>query len=321
VKDLRSPKFVSAVEQRIADALAWPESGPDPDVLGRAAKHLCLAADARRARPRLVGLFGLAVGSDFDACVDVAVAGEFIHAASLLHDDVIDEGTLRRQQPTANVLWGNLSAVLSGDLVLIQALDVLSDLPRSITDDAHHVIASMTRGALLEAQGRGNPELSLADWHTIATYKTGTLLGWCGKAAARLGGDSTAVARFDTCGLHLGIAYQLADDLRDLCGGDDSKDRFADIRNANPSYPVLWACAQSPRLRERLKAFWLEEGTDPHELGQEVTSTGAIDATVEAIQAEAKAGIEALGDYASGPGGLEIAAWIEQLVFASRAAA
>ena len=101
--------------------------------LEEAARHLCLADGAKRTRPRLVQLFAKAVDAPADVAIDVAVSAELIHAASLLHDDVIDEGSQRRGQPTANRVWGNLPAVLAGDLILSRAIQRLLRWPSPVS--------------------------------------------------------------------------------------------------------------------------------------------------------------------------------------------
>src|SRR5512144_1649282 len=110
--------FLSEVEQAMDEALQTSVG----DTLMDAARHLCMGGGGKRARPMLVRLFGDAVGAPDEHLVDVAVAAELIHSASLLHDDVVDAGMFRRGRPTANARWGNVVAVMSGDLLLSGAL-------------------------------------------------------------------------------------------------------------------------------------------------------------------------------------------------------
>src|SRR5688500_11603790 len=116
-----SDRFLDQVEEGLGSALAeGPATGEAADgaILREAVRRLCLAPGAKRVRPRLVAHFGEALGVPPAGLVDVAVAAELIHAGSLLHDDVVDHARLRRGRPTANAEWGNLVAVLSGDLCL-----------------------------------------------------------------------------------------------------------------------------------------------------------------------------------------------------------
>src|SRR5262245_15381530 len=138
--------FLDAVEQRIHAALHHDgaDSASAEGLLLSAARHLCFSG-GKRARPRLALYFGQAVGAPQRALVDVAVASEFIHAASLLHDDVVDEGMLRRGNPTVNARWGNTVAVLTGDLVLTLAFEQIKPYSKIIIAEAIELVAHMTR--------------------------------------------------------------------------------------------------------------------------------------------------------------------------------
>ncbi|MFW6175365.1 MAG: polyprenyl synthetase family protein [Acidobacteriota bacterium] len=267
--------FVSRVEAALARALdGGIHAGPEgPEILMGAARNLVLAGAAKRARPRLTYLFGQAIGSPADALVDVAVAGELIHAGSLLHDDVVDGAETRRGRATANALWGSTAAVLSGDLVLTLAFVQLRDRPRIITTEAVDTIATMTRGVMAEVLARGRVELPLAQWRAIVAGKTGSLFAWCGRSAARLMGDDGAAERFGTCAGHLGIAFQLADDLLDLQRLGTGKDAFSDILNREPTYPILVAAGRSDDVRREVARLWNAPRVTPENaesLGREV---------------------------------------------------
>ncbi len=282
------------------------------DVLFLAARHLVLAKGAKRARARLTQLFGNAVGCESGTIVDIAVAAELIHAASLLHDDVIDNGTTRRGAPTANAVWGNTVAVLAGDLVLTMAFTRLRHLPREVTADAVDLVHTMTVASMREVGARGTLDLTLTDWRAIAEGKTGALFAWSGKSVARCATNPDAAARFDTCGKHLGVAFQLADDLKDLVSEEDGKDRFADIRNANPSYPLFVAAERDRTLREGLNSAWLNGDSSAatvERLGQRVLATGAAEATYDAIGVELSRAFEALGQLRHDAAGRELEAW------------
>lgn len=309
------PAFLREVEQRIERALSWDREATWSDLptMAAAARHLCLSPGAKRARPRMVHLFGLSVGADPDGLADVAVAAEFIHGASLMHDDVIDHGTTRRGRPTVNARWDNLTAVLAGDMLLSEAIYGLRRWERPITEEALRLVADMSRAAMLEAHVRGRVDILPSQWRYIALGKTGAMFRWCGRAAAMLAGDAEAVERLGAFGDRFGVAFQMADDLKDLLGGDIGKDRYADIRNANPSYVLSVATQSSPALREALAAAWARpEPLDPEtvaRLGQLVVETGALAETHRALGAEIAAAIEALGAYRDRPGCAEMVAW------------
>ncbi len=300
-------RFVATVDRHLAEAIAPVDVAPV--ILTEAARHLCLATGAKRLRPRLVYLFGQAVGAPESALVDIATAAELTHAASLLHDDVVDEGHLRRDRPTANARWSNIVAVLAGDWVLAQALVILRKHPRPISTTAVNVVLSMTAAAMREVEVRGQADLSARGWREIAEGKTGTLFGWCGESAGMLVERPESAARFARFGRHLGVAFQMADDLKDLFGGEPGKDRYSDIRNRTPSLPIVTAVAASPIWREKLTRAWgrgaLTQG-EATELGESLIASGAADVAVSALEAELALAFDALGPDRERPWGQEM---------------
>ena len=311
-------KFLNLVEDQIISSLAWDKesSWSDRPTLAAAAQHLCMASGAKRARPKLCYFFGLAVDSDFDRLVDVAVTGEFIHGASLLHDDVIDSGILRRGAPTVNVQWDNITAVLAGDLLLAESIKGLHRCPRSVAQEALDVVAEMTRATMLETHIRGSTNVPIRQWEYIAKGKTASMFRWCGRATARLANDDQAVEAFGQFGDHFGVAFQMADDLLDIRPTDSGKTPFADIRNKNPSYPLILAQDLSAAFRDKLHQAWNREKLSEEEifeLGQQVIQTGALDQTRITIEDKINRAIEALGPYVHRPGCREIAMWVRNI--------
>lgn len=275
-----------------------------------AARQLCLADGAKRVRPRLVLLFGHAVEAPPAGMVDVGVASELIHAGSLLHDDVVDQGTTRRGRPTVNAHWGNMVAVLSGDLVLTLAFLQIRGWPREITAEAVETIAEMSRAAMAEVQVRGRLDLPLERWRRIVEGKTGALFSWCGRGAARLAGDDDALERFTRCGRHLGVAFQLGDDLLDLASGAMGKDRFSDIKNREPTYPILAVTERSPGLKRDLGRLWRREVLTPEEVaraGAAIVDAGAVDLAAGYLADEIAQAVASLGPYGERPGGKDLA--------------
>ncbi len=306
--------FLLAVERALNEDLLR-ERERSPRVLENATRHLCFAGLAKRARPQLVSYFGAAVNAPQHALVDVAVAAELMHSASLLHDDVIDEGTMRRGRPTANARWGNSVAVLAGDLALTIAFTRLRPYTQDLTAKAVSVVQDMTRAAMLEIEACGDVSVSPSHWKVIAEGKTGALFGFCGYGAALITHETDRARRFDTAGRHLGIAFQMADDLDDLFERGDA-DPFADIREQNPSYPVIVAAAHSSSLRANLAAAWAKESmsqSDAASLGREVLATGATDITLREIRLEVAAARAALVHDVEHQSMMEVMFWAETL--------
>ena len=134
----------------------------------------------------------------------------------------------------------------------------------------------MTGAAILEIETRGRSDQTTETWHRIAGGETGVLFAWCGRAVALLAGRDDAVLALDEFGRHLGVAFQMADDLRDVCDPALGKDRFSDIRSRTPSSVLVLAMQQTPGLRDRIVAAWgLPALTEEHvdQLGAEVAGS------------------------------------------------
>lgn len=309
--------FLTRFEATLEQFLASPAYvDREPRILMEAAQYLSLGSGAKRMRPLLVNHFGAAVDAEMEARIDIAVAAELMHAASLMHDDVVDAGTVRRGRPTVNAQWNNSVAVLSGDLMLCLALMRLSAYERSVSIDAVELVAQMTWAAMHEVECRGDVYLSVQRWHAIAEGKTGALLAWCGTAPAKIVGQQDSAWRFSRCGHHLGVAFQLADDLRDLLDRSTGKDPLADIRNRNPSYPIAVALERSTDFRDALGELWEREAMSEAEIegmGKWMIDLGVHLDTMDACEREIALALDALGAFAKRPGGVEIAQWGAQL--------
>ena len=354
--------FMDLVEKQIRSSLHWDSAATysDRPTLVAAAEHICLAEGAKRARPKLVYYLSKGLGLKSNALentehgelnqklvlpklVDVAVCVEFIHSASLLHDDVIDNGVLRRNRATVNQKWDNLTAVLAGDLLLAESIKGLRNCPREVAQGALELVAEMTRSTMLEAHVRASTEVTPEQWLYIADGKTSSMFRWCGQAVGQIMQSEEAVERFGLFGTHFGIAFQMADDLLDLQPELSGKTPFADIRNRNPSYPMILAQQESPAFRDALALAWkgnsaakaseLRSGqefitgsgkscssaeasafeTIPEatvmELGKMIAHTSAKDRTRERITEEVNIAIDALGPYRDVPGCREVAMW------------
>jgi geranylgeranyl pyrophosphate synthase len=289
---LKQTLFLEGLEKKLEEILMQPGANGDPDDVNdlmKAVRSLCLGKSAKRIRPRLAHYFGSMTSASREAIQDIALAAELIHAATLLHDDVIDHGESRRGRPTANVVYGNHIAVLSGDLAISLSFKQLKSLTPEVTQAAIEMVGKMVSAVAREYKERGNADLDLEVWREIAKGKTGELFGWCGGACCIEAKDSDAYEVVEQCGRHLGIAFQLADDLRDIYGGDPGKNRFADIKNRNPSFPILYSAQQSDRVKNELGKLWQQQEIDLQDcqnLGQMMIENGAVEATINELDAE-----------------------------------
>lgn len=306
--------FLTQVDEALKAQLGGDEP-PADDTLLQAARHLCLDG-GKRARPVLVKVFGETLGVSSEKLLDAAVSAELIHAASLLHDDVVDGGMFRRGRPTVNARWGNIVAVLAGDLLLSGALHRLSVADARLGESALATVSEMTRAAIAEVQARGNLELTVDQLKSVAEGKTGALFGWCGRAAAMLADEAEAGQRFDVFGRRIGVAFQMADDIRDVTGADEGKPQYADLQSRTPSLPILLAMQRDPRLKQRLSEAWSWVALTPEkvqELGAAVVVTGALDEAIELMNREIDAAVDALGHYASDGPGAALVMWARAL--------
>jgi len=285
------------------------------EVLLAASRHLCVTDNAKRVRPMLTLLFGEALNLDHDQIILAAAAGELMHSASLLHDDVIDEAKTRRGRPTVSFQNGNATAVLAGNYLLSVAFSLLKEGPHELINDSVDAIAYMAKAAIAELSIRGNIEVSIDCWREIALGKTGVLFAWCGRAAGRIAKNEEAIQKFYQCGLHIGTAFQLVDDLRDLHDKKELKDRFSDLKNREPSYPILLAL-ESPLIKNEIMALWANEEMSVQnicQLGEKILKNNAWAKTCEAVKCEVNAAKDALGHFIDTKGGKKINDWLTQL--------
>jgi octaprenyl-diphosphate synthase len=301
---------VGEVIARVESALPGAAAG-GPGVAGQAAQHL-LSAGGKRVRPLLVVLAARACGGSRvgaghgeRAEVQLAQAAELVHAATLLHDDVLDDGRMRRGLPAARMLWGNAASVLGGDFLLVRALELTagSAVPGAL-DELLVAIAHMIDGEALQLAHRGRADLDADAYRQVVDGKTAALFAWCGRAGARLAGAGDAtIEALGRYGLHLGRAFQIVDDVLDLESDPDElgKDVLSDLREGKLTLPVLLALEGEPLLRARLIAC--AEAEQPADvealagaLAQAAHRCGAIDrARAHAAQETAQA-CDALAD-------------------------
>jgi octaprenyl-diphosphate synthase len=259
-----------------------------------------VSAGGKRIRPRLVLLFAEALGFVGDERYELAATVEFIHTATLLHDDVVDESSLRRGRQTANALFGNAASVLVGDFLYSRAFQMMVSVNRmrvqEVLADATNVISE---GEVLQLMNMHDPDLAVDDYLRVIRFKTAKLF----EASARLGAVLANAERDveEACadyGRSLGTAFQLVDDLLDYEGDTHAlgKNVGDDLREGKPTLPLLVAMARSNDAERQLIRHAIEHG-EPERLDEIlaiVRRTGALAATREAARAEADKADQAL---------------------------
>ena len=260
-------------------------------------------AGGKRVRPRLLLLFADALGHEGPAQHELAATVEFIHTATLLHDDVVDESSLRRGRATANALFGNAASVLVGDFLYSRAFQMMVSVNQmrvlDVVADATNVIAE---GEVLQLMNMHDPDLAVEDYLQVIRFKTAKLF----EASARLGAilGKADAATEEACadfGRRLGTAFQLVDDLLDYEGRSEElgKNVGDDIREGKATLPILLAMARcSPEEREMLReAIRTGEVERLNQIIDVVRRTGAIEATRDAAEdeiARARANLDVL---------------------------
>ena len=238
-----------AVEARLGE-LVTVEALP---FLGTVSRYL-LDAGGKRFRPMLVLLTGLAGGSDVTRpeLVDAGVIVELVHLSTLYHDDVMDDPQLRRGLEPAHRRWTATVSVLTGDFLLARASDLSAALGVEVTRIMARTIADLCQGQIREVQGtrsaaeHGIPTLQPDRDHYLTTIgeKTASLIAAsCRLGAVLSGQERAAIETFTSYGWHLGMSFQLADDLLDLVGeaSESGKEPGTDLRDGVLTLPVILA--------------------------------------------------------------------------------
>jgi octaprenyl-diphosphate synthase len=269
--------------------------------------HYIVSAGGKRIRPRLLLLFAKSLGYVGEHQYTLAATVEFIHTATLLHDDVVDESSLRRGRQTANAVFGNAASVLVGDFLYSRAFQMMvsaGDLRvLDVLADATNVIAE---GEVLQLMNMHDPDLAIDEYLRVIRSKTAKLF----EASARLG---AILARADAAtenacadyGRALGTAFQLVDDLLDYDGQTHElgKNVGDDLREGKPTLPLLVAMARGRPEESALIRHAIEHG-EVGRLGDVVAAvrrTGALDAAREVARAEAQSASACLAALPASP--------------------
>ena len=180
------------------------------------AVHL-LEAGGKRVRPLTVLLSAACFGAPPVAARDLAVVAELVHLATLLHDDVIDEGQERRGRPTPRRIWGNAVSVLAGDLLLTHALERTATVaPKPVLLDLFATLRRLVDGEVVQLRGRMHLDPREDVYFQIVRDKTASLFAWAARARAAIAGaPADAAAALGEFGAHVGVAFQLVDDVLD----------------------------------------------------------------------------------------------------------
>src|SRR3954463_12885616 len=220
----------------------------------------------KRVRPALTILSNYAVGGDGSnqSSIRMATVMEFLHTATLVHDDVIDKAETRRNRPSINTEFGNQTAVLMGDWLYMSAFETsLAERSLPILDILTAVTRRMTEGELLQLTLLGRTDTSEAQYFDVIARKTAYLFSACCEIGALLGGATAEhQARLRDYGMNLGVAFQLIDDLLDFTSTEDvlGKPAGADLVEGKISLPLILLLQHQPEMRLPIQTVISEGG-------------------------------------------------------------
>jgi len=244
------------------------------------------ASGGKRVRPALTILSNYAVGGDGSRynSIRMATVMEFLHTATLVHDDIIDKADTRRKRPTVNALYGNETAVLMGDWLYMSAFETsLAERSLPVLDILTSVTRKMTEGEILQLTLLGEADVSEAQYFDVLKRKTAYLFSASCEIGAILGGASekqqTALRDY---GLYLGTAFQLIDDLLDFTSNEEAlgKAAGADLLGGKVTLPLIYLRDTEPSAREMVETV-LREGkyssVKPQDLLDAIVRSGALE--------------------------------------------
>jgi len=297
-----------ADDLRRVDALVAARLESDVALVREVARYI-VAAGGKRLRPALVllacGAAGFREKSGSEVRLRLAAVVEFIHTATLLHDDVVDESSLRRGRNTANATFGNAAAVLVGDFLYSRAFQVMVEVDvmrvMRVLADATNTIAA---GEVMQLMGSHDPEVDEARYLEVIRRKTAKLF----EASARLGGvlargPGTVEEGLARYGMHVGTAFQLIDDVLDYSGDEATigKSLGDDLAEGKPTLPLIRVLRTGTPQQAAIVRRAIVDGGRGEFAGvlHAMRACGALDYARQAAQREAEAATAALAPLAA----------------------
>jgi all-trans-nonaprenyl-diphosphate synthase len=270
-------------------------------ILYAAAEHL-FGAGGKRLRPAIVLLLSRATMADQEITPKhrrLAEITEMIHTASLVHDDVIDEAELRRGVPTVHSSFGNRIAVLAGDFLFAQSSWYLANLDNlPVVKLLSEVIMDLAEGEIQQGLNRFDASLSIDAYLEKSYYKTASLIANSSKAAGILSGVSSEMAKdLYSYGRHIGLAFQIVDDILDFTGSSEAlgKPAGSDLKSGNLTAPVLYALEEKPYLEGLIEREFAQDGDLEQSLALIEDSRG-IERSRELASHHAQQAVQKLAD-------------------------
>jgi octaprenyl-diphosphate synthase len=294
-------KTLAANDMLAVDALIRQSLQSDVMLVSQVSEYI-VTSGGKRLRPLIVLLAAKALGYSGDKQIQAAAIIEFIHTATLLHDDVVDSSDRRRGKDTANTVFGNQASVLVGDFLYSRAFQMMVDVGRmqvmQILADATNTIAA---GEVMQLMNVHDPDVTEQAYRKVIYRKTARLFEAGAQIAAILAdrdpADEAAMIRY---GQNLGTAFQLVDDALDYDASPEElgKNLGDDLAEGKPTLPLIYAMEKCTESERQMIRSAVEEGGLDHldEIHAVIESTGALEYTAKRAQEAADIAIDALSN-------------------------
>jgi len=303
-----TPKIdFKAIQQLMAPAMnqvdkeILQELNSDVVLINQIGFHI-VNSGGKRLRPMLVALSACALGYEGKEHTTLAAVIEFIHTATLLHDDVVDESDMRRGDETANAIWGNAASVLVGDFLYSRSFEMMVSVNNMrVMDILSHTTNAIAEGEVLQLLNINNPDTNEAQYLEVIRRKTAKLF----EAGTRLGAvlankDESIENALSAYGLHLGNAFQIMDDMLDYTADvkELGKNLGDDLAEGKPTLPLIHAMANGTEEQANFIRETIKNGNRAAYLDilSIIKSTGSLAYTAAFADREAQKAIDALSD-------------------------
>ncbi|MCH1920225.1 octaprenyl diphosphate synthase [Shewanella sp. A3A] len=298
--DLTAIRQLADADMQAVNQLIYKQLESDVALINQLGFYI-INGGGKRMRPLLSVLAARAVDYQGDLHVKLAAIVEFIHTASLLHDDVVDESTLRRGRETANALFGNSASVLVGDFLYTRSFQMMTELESMkvlrVLADTTNVLAE---GEVLQLMNCNDPDTKEETYMRVIYCKTAKLFEAATQLAAVVAGcDSKIEQAMADYGKYLGTAFQLIDDLLDYTADTEElgKNIGDDLAEGKPTLPLIYAISHGDATAQQIIRTAIEQGDGTDQIDTIVAALhdcGALDYTYQRALEESERAIAAL---------------------------